>query len=423
MSLKSQWLKKNELEKFQLQSIKKLLEFAGTNNQYYRNLFKKNNIVLDGGILDILTSLPILTKDHITAHYHSLFSENLDKKTVWTKSTGGSTGQPVHFGYTKESYAWRVAMSRRGYSWAHAEPGTKQAFIWGVQLGATSKIRHVKEHFHHAIDRQRYFNCFSFGEEEMLSCMKNLNQWKPDILIGYTNPLYEFALFVDRKGGPKFKPRSIICAAEKVHLFQQEAMQKIFCCPVFNTYGSREFMLIGAECEKHEGLHQSMENLIIEVVKKDGTPAAPGETGRILITDLHNYGMPFIRYEIGDLGILSKRECSCGRGLTLLEDVVGRTLDVIRTPEGKVVPGEFFPHLLKDFPEIYRFQVIQKNNTTLQIKYIPKASLPNGTLTKIEEEIKNVAGDKMKLHFIKCQDIPLTMTGKFRVTISELEDC
>ena len=164
--------------------------------------------------------------------------------------------------------------------------------------------------------------------------------------------------------------QGVICAAEKVLPFQREVMERVFGCPVFNTYGSREFMLIASECEKHEGLHVNVENLIVEIVKEDGTYAREGETGRIIITDLHNYGMPFIRYEIGDLAVFTERRCSCGRGLPIIEDVVGRSLDMIKTPEGKIVPGEFFPHLMKEFKEILKFQVIQETLENLRIRMV-----------------------------------------------------
>ena len=163
-----------------------------------------------------------------------------------------------------------------------------------------------------------------------------------------------------------------------------------------------------------------MENLIVEVVDDKGAPVGPGEVGRILVTDLHNYGMPFIRYEIGDMARVSERQCSCGRGLLLLDDIVGRSLDVIRTPEGKAVPGEFFPHLMKDFPAISRFQVVQKELWAITIKYQVVANLDSDTRQKIINEVENVVGSDMRIIFEQVNDIPLTKSGKYRVTISEL---
>lgn len=416
-SLISQWQSTELHRSTQLKELNRLIRFAAKESTYYSIALKT---IKQLASLDSLPDLPILTKSIIHDNFDSIVPASRASQ-LWRKSTGGSTGQPLHFGYTKESYSWRTAMSRRGYSWAGAAPGSKQAYIWGIQLGEISKRQRLKEKLHQLIERQQFFNCFDFGEKEMKACLDTLNSWQPHSLIGYTNPLYEFALYVDSIGGLIFRPQSILCAAEKVQPFQRKVLERVFDCPVFNTYGSREFMLIAAECEKHEGLHVNMENLIVEVVNDDGMPVGPGETGRILVTDLHNYGMPFIRYEIGDMARIANQQCSCGRGLVLLDDIIGRSLDVIRTPRGKMVPGEFFPHLMKDFPEIYRFQVVQKKLDEITITYQLNKPLSVESLQSLKLEIRNVVGETMHVNFVQVDTIPLTPSGKYRVTISELD--
>ncbi len=403
----------------QIVALKKLLEHAEAKSPFHKKRIR------DAGLIpskvqsfDDLRLLPIMTKSDIRLNFEKIVTLNIEQ--LWMKSTGGSTGEPLHFAYTKESYEWRIAMSRRGYSWAGAALGAKQAYIWGIQLGKIGRRQQIKERLHHLIDRQLYFNCFNFDEQAMSQCLYDLNRFKPSTIIGYTNPLYNLALFIGSNSKIKFIPKGVICAAEKVHPYQRDAIEQVFGSKVFNTYGSREFMLIAAECEMHEGLHVSAENLIVEIIKEDGMPAKEGETGRIVITDLHNFGMPFIRYEIGDLGVATHRICSCGRGLPLIADVVGRSLDVIRTPEGKVIPGEFFPHLMKDFNDIYRFQVIQEKTDLLVIKLVPISELSESTKIRINNEIRKVVGLDMVLNFEIVPDIVLTATGKYRVTISKL---
>lgn len=401
-------------------SFCQLLKHANRCCPYYKNVLKEQGIDLSNfADLNVLSKLPILTKEIIRINYDYLISSQ-HRNAVWKKSTGGSTGQPLYFAYTKESYEWRVAMSKRGYAWAGAPPGSRQAYIWGIQLGKVGRIKQMKEQLHHFIDRQLYFNCFEFDEKALSQCLAELNRFKPTAIIGYTNPLYNLALFIGENSKIKFAPQGVICAAEKVHPYQREVIERVFGAKVFNTYGSREFMLIAAECEKHEGLHVSAENLIVEIIKDDGTPAKEGETGKIVITDLHNFGMPFIRYEIGDLGIATSRACSCGRGLPLIADVVGRTLDVIRTPEGKIVPGEFFPHLMKDFSDIARFQIIQEKLDLLVIKLVPTTELSESTKKRIDSEVRKVVGPAMVINYEIVSDIPLTATGKYRVTISKV---
>lgn len=419
---KSQWWKPEALRQHQLDSVKSLLTHAVDHVPYWQDTFKRLGLsISDINTLDDIRKLPIIDKSDIRAHKEAMIAINWRGKT-WTKSTGGSTGVPLELDYTPESYDWRVACSKRGYSWAcGCEDGKKQAYIWGVGLGKQSPLKRFKENLHHSLLRQQYFNCFDFNTQQMMFCLKSLNSFKPEYIIGYTNPLYEFSKFVKENGGLKFRPKAVISAAEKLHPFQRGLIEEAFKCPAFNTYGSREFMLIAAECDKHEGLHVSMENLVVEIIKDDGTPAKPGEMGDVVVTDLHNYGMPFIRYRIGDMAIASDHKCSCGRGLMLLRDVVGRSLDIIKTPDGKNVPGEFFPHLMKEFKGIERFQVIQDKLDHLQVKVVKNDKFSESEFNFMRSEISKVVGVMVNVDFVFVDNIPLTKTGKFRVTISDIK--
>src|SRR6201999_3728609 len=131
-----------------------------------------------------------------------------------------------------------------------------------------------------------------------------------------------------------------------------------FQAPVFNTYGGREFMLMASECPTHQGLHISADNLILETVDESGRPVTD-RVGRVLITDLHNLRMPFIRYANGDFATIDSRPCPCGRGLPLLAHIEGREADVIRLADGRSLTGLYFVHFFKDFPGIRYYQVIQ----------------------------------------------------------------
>jgi phenylacetate-CoA ligase len=182
--------------------------------------------------------------------------------------------------------------------------------------------------------------------------------------------------------------------------------------PVFNTYGSREFMSIGGECEYGGGLHVHAENLVVET--RDESAADPSE---ILITDLHNYGMPFVRYETGDLGRLAGGACCCGRGLPVLAAIDGRVLDVLRTVDGRTVPGEFFPHLLKDIPEIAEFRVEQKRSDRLIILAVLTRPLSAGSRNLLRREVANVFGAGTVCELEPVDRIPPLKSGKRRVTV------
>ena len=136
-------------------------------------------------------------------------------------------------------------------------------------------------------------------------------------------------------------------------------------------------MLIAAECEAHQGLHLSMENLIVEIVVRDGEqtrPAEQGELGEVVLTDLHNYGAPFIRYVTGDLAIQhAGGRCSCGRALTRLSGVEGRSTDTLRDAAGRAVSGLFFNVLFASLAhKVREFQVVQRRDRAIELKLVPR---------------------------------------------------
>jgi phenylacetate-CoA ligase len=417
----SQWWTAEKIRTYQWEQLTGLLRHAALQAPHWRDIFRDKGLSPEAirGQEDF-RRLPVTTKAVIRADKNRMIADNHRGKT-WTKATGGSTGVPLELDYTPLSYDWRTAVTKRGYGWAGCEDGVKQVYIWGTAIGKMSFKQKLKEDLHHAFLRQKYFNCFQFTEDAMAVCLKKLNHFRPSIIVGYTNPLYHFALFIKKHGQVRFRPRGIITAAEKLHPYQREVIHEVFNCPVFNTYGSREFMLIASECPRHHGMHIHSENLLVEIIKEDGTPAAPGESGELVITDLHNWGMPFIRYQIGDMAVATDRFCPCGRGLPLLQDVVGRSLDMIRTPDGRFVPGEFFPHLMKEFSGIERFQIVQKELKALHVKLVKNAAFKTADFHFMRNEINKVMGADIVVHFDFVDDIPLTRTGKYRVTVCQME--
>ncbi|WP_457673037.1 phenylacetate--CoA ligase family protein [Thiolapillus sp.] len=417
----SQWLPKEQILEYQWSELKRLLDHANHECSYWKKVFAE--LGLSPGDIDNLEQfrrLPITTKTTIRENYDDMIARSWKGKT-WRKSTGGSTGEPLHFEYTPESSEWRQATTRRGYAWAGARSGIRQAYIWGISLEKEPLFKRAKQALHHLLLRHKYFNSFNCDHQAMQRCRKKLQRFKPEVIIGYTNPLYRFSRFLNsRKKHAGIHPASVITAAEALFEHQRGEIESAFDAPVFHSYGSREFMLIAMECEHHEGLHISAENLLVEILREDGSPAAPGEEGRVVITDLHNYGMPFIRYEIGDMAVLAEQPCSCGRGLPLLKQVTGRILDMISTPDGRQIPGEYFPHLMKDFRNIQHFQVIQNNRDSLIIKLVAPEGLPDSELDKLKAHVRKIMGEECRITYDLVDEIPLTRTGKHRVTISRL---
>ncbi|PCJ27293.1 MAG: polysaccharide biosynthesis protein [SAR86 cluster bacterium] len=415
----NQWMSLDELQALQWGELKKLLNHAYEQSPYYRGLFQTLNIHPDDikSHSDFL-KFPICSREEMVNHNQEMVARNYKDK-VSLKTTGGSTGVPVQFALDRNSYEWRTAAAQRGYQWANCEAGQHTLYIWGVDVGNPSFVSRAKNALYHRLFNRTMFNCFNFDDKEMQRCLEFINAKRPTGIVSFTTAIYNLAKYIDDNDLQCASVPSIITGAEKLYDYQRELMEKVFQTKVFNTYGCREVMLIAAECEKHEGLHVTMDNLFVEILK-DGKPAAPGESGEVVITDLHNYGMPFIRYKNGDIAVQSAEACSCGRGLPLIKDIDGRKMDEIVACDGKVVSGGFFPHLLKEIDEIQKFQVIQKTSNNLVIKLVQKQNIKAQQLEFCSAEIKKVLGDEMEIDFQFVDEIPLTPSGKYRVTISEI---
>ena len=203
-------------------------------------------------------------------------------------------------------------------------------------------------------------NSFRMRETSLADYANAIDRYRPEIVVAYVDPLVRLAEWMLANGHRPHRPCAILTGAEALSAAQREVLERVFHAPVYNTYGCREFMLIASECERRDGLHVNADQLLLETVAAD----ADGDTD-VVITDLHNYGMPFMRYRNGDLATADTRRCECGRGLPMLKRVEGRTLDALHSRDGHRLPGEFFPHLMKEFEGVVRFQVVQHSLDSL----------------------------------------------------------
>jgi phenylacetate-CoA ligase len=415
---RSQWLPAPELEKVQFETLRRLVTHAEATCPYYREAWAEAGLnAADLRAPEDFLRWPVIDREIINANRMRMRCEIAGQRLI-AKATGGSSGVPLRFDLDEGSNDRRTAAWHRGYSWAGAAPGTRQFYLWGVPLGGRSRIKRIKDRLYNALYHRLVVSSFDLSEERVPEFLGRLNRYRPEVIVAYTNPLDSFARALEERELVPYSPRSIVVGAEKLHPFQRERIERVFRAPVFETYGSREFMLIGAECDRHEGLHLTAENLLVEILDEDDRPASPGTEGEVVVTDLYNLGMPFVRYRTGDRAVAGFGACSCGRGLPLLGKVVGRTLDILRTGEGRMIPGEFFPHLFKEFDAIRRFQVVQREPDHIEIRAVLRGDWSEADRARLDREVLAVVGPGVRVEFVQVDDIPLTAAGKLRVVVS-----
>ena len=417
-----QWEPTERILEYQKQKLNEIVNYAYNNVEYYKYLFDSISFNPINFTYDEFRKIPFLTKDIIRENFDKIQNLKLDSKISY-KTTGGSTGQPLSLSYDHNCYEEQRAVYNRGYGWSGYADGKRTAFLWSVNLGEKHFVHDMKEWLHKKILNQKYYNCFDLTIKTSEQYLSSMRRYSPDYIISYGLQMYYFAKMIKMLNLPVFNLKGIILGAEKVSDDQILFIEKIFGCPVYNTYGCREFMLIASDCGKKEGMHLNVDRLFIEVLDENNNPVSPGEVGKIVITDLSNRALPFIRYRNDDIVKTSNRMCSCGRGLPLIEGIEGRMLDVIRTPSGQMVSGVFFPHLMKDFEFVDRFQVIQKEIDLLHIKIVPMyGKMPEDKGQQIINRVKSHLGISVNVNIDFVDRIPLTPSGKQRVTISELKD-
>jgi len=239
------------------------------------------------------------------------------------------------------------------------------------------------------------------------------------LLVAYAGALYEWARLLGEQRTRVPSLSAIIVSAETLRDEWRKVIEDCFNVPVYNRYGGRDIKFVAQECPARQGMHINAENLFVEIVK-DGHPAPPGQLGEIVITRLDNFAMPFIRYRSGDLGRMSDSSCHCGRGLPVLETVEGRVQDAIMTSDGKVISGLFFPHMLKDCPEVKHFQVHQMALDRLDIHVVLHDTQPFTSRQRIERLVRQHVGTDMQIQFEIRDVIPVASSGKRQVTVSHL---
>ncbi len=416
---RDQWLSPERIAALQWDRLKRLLEHCHREVPFYQHRWKELGVTpADIRNLDDYAKLPVLTKADIRNHFDELKASSL-RDHLYYKATGGSTGEPMRFGYTRESNDRRIAVMWRGYEWAGSRMGRRTLYLWGGSVGEPTRAQQRKDHLYNTLFARNMQNSFHMSEANIADYADAIDRYRPEIIVGYVGPLVRLAQWLIATGRKIWRPQSIIGAAEALHEFQRKIIEQAFGCPAFNTYGCREFMLIAAECEKRDGLHVNDDHLLVELREPAHAPVDTA-SGEIVITDLFNYGMPFIRYINGDMATSSAGRCSCGRGLPLLRRIDGRVLDAIRTPDGHILPGEFFPHMLKDVPGLERFQLVQSQLDRLDLSIVRGTDFNDDSLAYIRREVGKVLGDSIDLQCHFVDDIPLTATGKRRVTVSEL---
>jgi len=414
---RTQWASDDELQEVQLRRLKAIVRHAWENTGYFREVFRTLKIHPD----DIRSftdfkQLPILTKAIIKDRFDDLKAANLKESEVHFSDTGGTTGIKIRFCRDNACLSPKAAATLRQERWTGWDIGQPRALAWPAEqdyVGYNSLKSKVRNAF---CKREIALPAAVLNGEKIERFLNEIKRKRPVLLLGFPTPLYLIAKWVLENGESDCTVASVISTGEPLFGHQREAIIKAFQCDVFDSYRTREVGLIAQECPEHSGMHYNAEHLYLESVLDEKTGL-----WKLLVTDFLNHGMPFIRYEIGDTGSLSQKKCPCGRSLPLLEMGVGRSADVMYSPEGNLISAvTLVLYLVDNGPPVGQAQVIQDSLTHLQVR-ITKEPAPTQSLYEhYRKEIRRLFGDAMKVSFELVDSIAKEPSGKYRFAICKV---
>jgi phenylacetate-CoA ligase len=414
-------LSDNEINDIQWEKLQVLLQHCIDNVPYYRETWEELGFssAKDFKTMADFEKLPILTKDIVRKNQDRLIANNFRGKNM-KKSTSGSTGEPMNLELNPESEERRQAVMWRGYGEIGAGLGVKTLYLWGADTGMQKGLSKLKYSLYHNLFNRKFLNSYKLTQENMLSYIDDINKYKPDAIVSFVNPLFEMAKYIIENNIKAYSPKTIVTGAEALHEPQRKVIEKAFNCKVYNTFGCREVMLIASECKEQNGFHINKDHLVVETVDDNGNHIS-NEKGDILLTDLHNYGMPLIRYVNGDMAITKNEKCGCGNPMPMFKEITGRRLDMLRTPKGHFVSGEFFITMIMKITTISKFQIVQKELDCFEVNLIISDEYQGKPEEdEITEVINRYTDNSIKLNFNYVENLELTSAGKLRVTVCEL---
>ncbi len=415
---KTQYLSLFELQDIQWRRLQKLYGFLWDNNPFYRSRLQKVGLDLHSlKELSDITKIPILTKAEIRENCDSMISDGFDKKALFRFKTGGSTGKALDIYLTEECSELRNACARRADRWTGWEPGEPIGAAWGnPKLPVTIKDKVL----HNILQPYIYLDTMSITTDSVQKFASSWGKVQPTLLYGHAHSIFILAQYVQELGCRQIKPTGILSTSMMLLPHERKLIEQVFSCKVTDRYGCEEVSLIGCECEKHDGMHMNIEHLVIEFIKDDGTAAKVGEAGNIIVTDLMNFAMPFIRYKVEDVGVPMDTVCTCGRGLPLMAKVTGRVADFLMSKNGEKVAGiSLIENTLTELPGLDQMQIIQNSLDDILVNVVPGKEFSDDVRSNLIRYFAKVFPDTA-VTVNQVEKILPEPSGKYRFSICRI---
>lgn len=428
-----QWLPPAELKRRNEKNLASILRHAISEVPYYRGLGLCAEDVNDR---EVLPRFPVMDKASYRAEPIERFlAMNVPAFRRLEDTTSGSTGEPFRFFLDRRANAMVFASHLFYDSWfdlkpfyryvrVMAPPPEAPPFPPGTPLSFQVKQR-VASCIQGTYERwtQRRFSLFDIDPECIETIYRTMEAFRPAFILGYTSTLAIMADELSRRELRLGRPlKAVVTIAEMLTPVRRRQIEGYFGAPIINRYGQREFKYWCAQSIPGDPERFSVNTGLVtwETLRQDGSSAGPGEIGRVVLTNLHNEVMPFIRYETGDLATMSEEPSSCGRGFPIVAQLEGRSHEVFTTPSGRMVSpvslGQYLFVTLDYVDQIRHFQLVQPEPNRVELRVVPYSGLGEERRVELRRDMGELLGADMQVEVIEVKEIPLERSGK-RLTI------
>jgi phenylacetate-CoA ligase len=413
---RTQWLDEQTLSKLQVKLLRGLLQHCWSSVPYYRCLMEETGVrAEDIQHPEDIRRLPILTKQQVLEAGSAMTSSKHGRWLRRTAYTGGTTGTPMPLQRDLLSISNEHAFVRRQYDWAGLGLRDRCAYLTGRLIARPDATEHL--HAYDPFMNELILSTYHLSPRTATDYMQRLVDYRVKGLVGYPSAVHLLAQTC-LEAGVKVPLRAVLTSSETLAEPMRKTISEVFCCPVFNFYGSAERVCYIFTCEKGS-YHVIPEYGMTELIPVD---EAHPQRCRIISTGFWNKAMPLIRYDLGDVVTRSERVCSCGRAFQAVEQIEGRQVEGIRTPSGRQYGAAMLTHLLYGTGTILESQIVQDAVDHVTIEYVPSQRFSGDDMNEFQKLIRMHLPTELRVEFKAVDAVRRTVSGKIRPVVSLLAE-
>ena len=413
---RTQWWSAERLRAQQFQQAEQLIRHAAATVPFYRDKLGQFVAELEGGLtIEKFRELPLLTKVEVQSAGDALQSSAVPKAhgRQHKLRTSGSTGRPVQITTTELARMMIWANTLRGHTWHERDITAKNVEIRPMSGDEpTGASRWVP------LPNSGPSVWFSMSRPipDLFDCLVQENptylQTHPNVVLGLVERSREIGVKPE-------KLREIRCYGEVLNPEVRQAAMSEWGVAVHENYSSSETGTIAVQCPESENLHVVSESVLVEVLDETGQPCEPGEWGQVVVTGLLNFAMPFIRYAIADYAVVGG-PCACGRGLPVLERVIGRERNFLMLPSGekRMIAGGVTR--IVNYAPILQLQYVQTALDHIKVNLVVERALTDDEERAVKAELVDMIGPEFQYSLAYWDEIPRAPSGKFEIVRCEV---